>query len=148
MYCLGHITSSFWGTLMSLTACKIYLLFYDHEYERILASQKWAIFIDPSIIKNNWFLNNKNKYGNPIWLIKWLIVPIVTTWILIDITITLTNRSLFFVIMSIWFVPHFIVVIWCWRKFPAFNDILEIRNEIKYTLISGSILSIIVVVQF
>ena len=139
--------ASTWAAIMIIMICKMYLLYYDYEYERILASEKWAIFIDPSIIKNNWFLINKNKYGSPIWLIKWLIVPIIAIWIVIDVTILLINRTLYFIIISIWFLPHLILGIWFWRKYPSFNDNLGIRKEIKYTLILASIFIIVLIVQ-
>ena len=77
-----------WAATISLALTKMYLLYYDHEYERILASKKWVIFIDPSIMKNNWFLNNRNKYGNDAWLMKYIILPIVTVFSMIWIVLS------------------------------------------------------------
>ena len=128
------ITAANWGIIMTIMVCKMYLLYYDHEYARILASEKWAIFIDPSIIKNNWYLNNKQKYGSSIWMIKNMIFPIITIWCIIDIIIFMFHRDYIFGYILIWFIPHLIIGIRCWRKYPRFNDDLGIRKEIKYTM--------------
>ena len=68
---------------IALYTVRIYLLYYDHEYERILTSEKWAIFIDPSMVKNNWFLINRNKYGNDIWIVKWIVIPPVIVFVIL-----------------------------------------------------------------
>ena len=144
----GIISSSIYGSMMTLTTCKIYLLHYIHEYERILASEKWAIFIDPSIIRNNWYLNNKQKYGSSKWLTKHIASLIILAWIFIFtvstiILVTYRLESLIFPIMFIWGVPHIIFGILCWRKYPKFNDTLWIRKEIQYTLILGTVLVVL-----
>ena len=144
---LSVLQVAIWAAIIAFNVCKIYLLYYDHEYERILASQKWAIFIDPSLINNNWFLNNKNKYGNPMWLIKHIILPVMIIWIVIDLIITTIFDFYIFLVMFIWFIPHLIVGIRYWRKYPTFNDTLGIRKEIKVTLILASIYVIAVIVQ-
>ena len=133
---------------MTLTACKIYLLHYIHEYERILASEKWAIFIDPSIIKNNWYLNNVQRYGSSKWLSKRIALPIILVWIFIMATSTIILViydlvMLIFPIMFIWGVLHIIFGVFCWSKYPKFNDTLWIRKEIQYTLTLGVVLVVL-----
>ena len=50
------------------------------EYEHILTSEKWVIFIDPSILSENWFMRNKSKYGNSKWLMKHITLPTMILW--------------------------------------------------------------------
>ena len=138
----------------------MYLLRYDHEYERALASEKWAIFLDPSAIKNNFYLNNKNRYGNPIWIMKRIILPITLIFTVLWLTSTAILTHLgakhdmqhdeltgyMYILLFIWIVLHTAMGIYCWRKYSKFNDNLGIRNEIKYIIILSTVLAVLLII--
>ena len=143
---LSSFTSIALSGGMGLNTVRIYLLYYDHEYERILASEKWVIFIDPSVVQNNWLLINRNKYGNEIWIMKWIILPTTIVFVMLwGITAAIFAHyddkhgesywTYQYILVILCMVTNLIISIKYWRKYPSFNDNLSIRKEIKYLLV-------------
>ena len=116
------------------------------------------MFIDPSIIKNNWFLINKHKYGNSIWIIKWLVLPCVVVFAAIwGLLFGLFAHAYeehkknyftyIYILITTFGAIHVPWWIKWWRKYPAFNDNLGIRKEIKYILITTVIATLLMVIS-
>ena len=146
MSIVNHITFISWAPTCSIYATKMYLLYYDHEYERILASEKWTIFIDPNMTKNNWFFINKNKYGNAVWIIKYLIIPSVILFAILRVSLSQTGVAyqekfnFLYLLLLVWSIPHVIVGVWCWRKYPKFHDTFGIKKELIYFVLFALVL--------
>merc|ERR1719242_640526 len=133
----------------SLMTLRIYLLYFDHEYNNRLSTQKWKILVDPEVGKNDWFLMNRHtKYGDERFIILRILTPLLIIYF-----------SLF---AALWFSLHRVhhndaisrvlapvleysftgcIALMCaifgvkfWIKYPNFNDNLLIRQEITNTL--------------
>ena len=72
VYCLLSLT---WWSSMYLFSIKVYLLYYKQKYTLSIADVSWRKDINPN--EENWYIKNKNKYGNPIYLIKLAIIPYI-----------------------------------------------------------------------
>ena len=136
------------ATFMMLNLCKFYLYYFDHSYERVLASEKWAIFIDPSITTNNWYLQNKHKWGNQIWLMKWIVLPITIVYGILfaaldQLLIHFNAPTQYYEILLLFLNLHVLVMAgFFWRLYPRFNDSLGIKNEIKFIIMVEIVFSI------
>eukprot|EP01084_Bolivina_argentea_P170631 295677_1 len=134
-----------WSQLILMTL-RIYLLHFDHEYERLLKTHKWKILINENAMDENWYFQNRLTYGSGIWIIKHrLFIPLLIFYIFylilwfvgrypLDITISMLHALtlLFSIIVTIFSV---IYAVKYWKKFPKFMDNLNIRNELKIIII-------------
>ena len=83
---------------------------------------------------------------------KYIIFPLAIVYsILIEGLDALFNHTgmdtnYVYVIIVIWMSGHFIFGLWCWRSYPAFNDGLGIRNEIKFVQILALVLVILFII--
>ena len=125
----------------SVFVLRIYILYYSHHYAKVLASSKWQILIDPSIEHSNWFLiNKKKKWGNPIYVIKWIILPICTIYFCVFCVVMFTvsthkhnqlEHDLFAVVFTGGFCAGSVMVgVYYWRQYPKILDEWFIRKEI------------------
>eukprot|EP01084_Bolivina_argentea_P245643 411203_1 len=63
---LGHF-------IVNAELLRLWLMFYDINYSNAIKNHQWKSKIDSNITNsNNWYLNNKNKYGN----IKWVTIRV------------------------------------------------------------------------
>eukprot|EP01083_Nonionella_stella_P082051 226431_1 len=142
LYITSVITFAIGASLVTL---RIYLLYFDHEYNHVLLTKRWQILVDPAIEKSNWFLINRHtKYGNDIYILKYILCPSL----LIYIAVFLSIRFALFIVYKSEFVitivdfafygvtatAAIIVSIVFWRRYPNFNDNLFIRKEITITV--------------
>eukprot|EP01084_Bolivina_argentea_P029153 54110_1 len=145
-YISSVIAVSFGFALVSI---RIYLLYFDHEYNHILITKKWKILVDPLVEKNNWFLiNRRNKYGSSIFVMTRILLPLLFIYFSVFISLRFTiyamnndavkykdtASSIDFSFAAFSAVAASIVGIYFWKKYPNFNDNLLIRKEIKLTL--------------
>ena len=135
----------------SLMSLRVYLLYFDHEYNNRVSSQKWKILVDPNVGETDWFLLHRHtKYGNESFLILRILTPFVILFVFTFIAVwiyvhaeyndpndetnnpptTMVEYAFTALIGFICVVPGFIF----WRKYPNFNDNLLIRKEMTNTI--------------
>eukprot|EP01084_Bolivina_argentea_P197895 339020_1 len=163
VYVISLVIRCITGSLFLLRA---YLLYYDHEYEKILSQSKWQILIDPHVEQTNWFLvNRRHKYGRASYLIKRFILPSVFLYFIIFCIVLFTtanynsllNDKTGLLFTAIWCIMLVIIGIYYWRKYPKILDKWNIRDEIGLSikilscfpamLILGAILLIVGVIH-
>ena len=133
-----------WGWV-SFVVLRVYLLWYDHNIGATLSTQKWKILLNPSFMDQNWFIQKRNTMGNDIWLIPYILLPILGTYVLIyfatHIIISIFSENMD-LLRGLNFAFHVVValtgailmaIFWC--KYPSFNDTLFIRHELLRTII-------------
>eukprot|EP01084_Bolivina_argentea_P211377 359577_1 len=67
--------SATWVTCMNLFAIKAYYFYYIKEYNKSISDTVWVATINSDNIENNWFIQNKNRFGNIYFLLKLNIIP-------------------------------------------------------------------------
>eukprot|EP01084_Bolivina_argentea_P090596 163209_1 len=60
--------------IINLLSLKSYLLFFQHRYHTAFENKIWAQAINNNW--DNWYIRNKNKWGNFQYLLKWLFIPV------------------------------------------------------------------------
>ena len=72
------ISHAIHAALPLLYLVRVYLLYFDHEYNRVLNTQKWQIFLDPTLQHTNWFIVNRNhKFGDEKYLLMRILLPVL-----------------------------------------------------------------------
>eukprot|EP01084_Bolivina_argentea_P113711 202621_1 len=129
--------------LLSLLTLRVYLLWFDFEYSRILTSKKWLILMNPSFLQTNWFSINKRKYGSSKYMTLYIVLPVVciyySTYAIIHISIRnytsgSIQNSLVLGFTAFWMFIHAFICIKYWKRYPKFMDNLYIRQELKITI--------------
>ena len=112
----------------------------DHQYARVLSSQKWKIILDPSF-ECNWYLVNRKRWGCPHYIFKRILLPIyVVVFIVYRILIANYNetglvKKMTQTSMTTFPVVSAVICYLTWRSFPNFTtDRLFIREELKMTI--------------
>eukprot|EP01083_Nonionella_stella_P167161 561089_1 len=135
----------------SLITLRIYLLYFDHEYNHILLTKRWQILFDPSIEKTNWFLINRNtKWGNDMYILQYLLSPVLFIYSMLFLTLRLSLFALYradslgsanfakvvvdFSFYAFSATTAIIISIGFWKRYPNFNDNLFIRKEMTITV--------------
>ena len=141
VYVISVLIRSVTGSMYLL---RVYILYYDHQYTKILSQQKWQILIDPNIENSNWFLiNKKHRFGNPLYIIKYIMTPILliffSIFCIIQFTFSANHDSLQSDLIGILFTGFYCIMlviagIYFWTKFPQILDTLLIRKEISFAL--------------
>ena len=55
----------FWFyTVDALSCIRVFLLYYDHQYGKVLSTTKWKIVLNAEIRTRDWYLQNRRTYGN------------------------------------------------------------------------------------
>ena len=145
MSIFGHI---FTYSLCGIYAMRVYLLYYDHEYQRLLCSQKWKAIINP-MVQQNWYIKHRKKYGSETYLYKHIVIPAVIGYFIIfliyhfvskNISESSSSSTTTFTLQAIHWGMNIIAPIIClfvglfyWRKVPSFQDRLRIRQEFAFT---------------
>ena len=150
----------FWAA--SFVLLRIYLLYYDHEYNRTVSNNKWKILINSRDLpkQQSWFLaNRQRKLGDESWIIWHILVPVTLLFSIIYVAIRyalISHLNIFgdfehpfFYAMEvgaigIWLLAIISIGTFFWRKYPSFADIWLIRREITITLI----LILVMLLQF
>eukprot|EP01083_Nonionella_stella_P048456 129522_1 len=164
-YTIDHVllTSMFlaFTLLISFATLRIYLLYFDHQYNHVLVTKQWQIIMDPSIEQTNWFINNRRtKYGNEDYLVKYILCPLVISWLIIFVATRSSilasyhgHRSKDFLsrIIDFSFAIFSSIVSMCialifWKRYPNFRDKLLIRKEIELWLKAFAVFPIMIAV--
>ena len=146
MESFSHIAlfmSIFW---LAISALRMWLLYFDHQYGKSLSTKKWKILLDKNHANTDWYLQNRQKYGNPIWLIKCIAIPVVMIYFTIYLIIywfVHTRRIVCYITSLIPFTAGMIYGWIMWRKFPQFQDVWKVKAELKMTFIVGATFLII-----
>eukprot|EP01083_Nonionella_stella_P144261 450078_1 len=146
-----HMLVRYW--MFAFIVLRIYLLYYDHEYNRTVCNHKWKILINPRQLsrQQTWFLANRHtKYGDERWIISRILVPLALTYsiiyaaVRISVTVYLDvvddYHNSFYLFWDtgctvVWGVSCSCVSTFFWRKYPKFADTWLIRKEITILLI-------------
>eukprot|EP01084_Bolivina_argentea_P087391 157837_1 len=114
---------------------RAFIIYFDIKFNEALEDTKWRLHIDPA--ETNWFLKNRNLWGNP----KKLSIILFThwfAWILLMTIICIAYgdkpNSYARYIIAVSGLTPFIINIVLYFKFPKFFDIFGVYNEIKLTL--------------
>eukprot|EP01084_Bolivina_argentea_P046827 86245_1 len=67
IYILISFTSHF---IANLEASRLWLISFDLHYLRSTQNEKWKSQINVNFALNNWYLTNKNIYGNPRYILR------------------------------------------------------------------------------
>eukprot|EP01083_Nonionella_stella_P115148 341060_1 len=140
--------------LCSLFVLRIYLLYYDHEYNRTLCKNKWQILMQPRrhlIRQQTWFLANRHgRYGDERWILSHIVVPITLSYSIvyaagrISVSLYLDIVDVYYTSFYsfwdmgcsiVWVVACICVSVFFWRKYPKFADTRLIRREITILII-------------
>eukprot|EP01083_Nonionella_stella_P278299 946391_1 len=145
-----HMLVRYW--MFAFIVLRIYLLYYDHEYNRTVCNHKWKILINPRQLsrQQTWFLANRHtKYGDERWIISRILVPLALTYsiiyaaVRISVTVYLDvvddYHNSFYLFWDtgctvVWGVSCSCVSTFFWRKYPKFADTWLIRKEITILL--------------
>eukprot|EP01084_Bolivina_argentea_P087392 157838_1 len=133
------------GGTYSLLTFRAYMVYYDICWNKAMENKKWRLFIDPK--ETNWFLKNRNLWGNHkriamllfIHWVFWLIVGTILTFLPNRDKASLYTRAT--LALSTLAPTTIDCILYC--KFPKFNDVFHISDEIKLTL-KAEIIEIII----
>ena len=134
-----------WWIYITIHACRFWLIFYMIKYNSAVLNNKWQSIIDPKTAQKNWYLENKDKWGNWKYIRYWVIGYCIIAWIctnLIHVTAKIRDAyaeeafrssgelsaSIFSFIIPI----MFDMTILC--KIPKFDDDIGISKELKSSL--------------
>ena len=142
-----------------LFCSRVWLLYFDYHHSRSLASESWQILISPDSVENNWFLRKRATLGNPEYISKRIICPIVCVrtvlYIVIQFIIPMPSyidlRFIEPVLFGVLSVATVVFMGCIWSKYPNFADTFFIRNELRivfWTVSLGTICgSVILLMQ-
>eukprot|EP01084_Bolivina_argentea_P004120 7803_1 len=113
---------------------RAYMVYFNSKWNTALIDTKWRMSIDPN--ESNWFLNNRNTWGNPKRIGTILFLHVLL-WIIILETINIIDHENLSMIRTGLGISALIPTIFdaiIYIKFPKFNDLLSITDEIKLIL--------------
>eukprot|EP01083_Nonionella_stella_P194479 717329_1 len=131
-----HYVVRFW--VFAFVVLRIYVLYYDHEYNRTVCKNKWKILMNPRQLsrQQTWFLANRHtKYGDERWIISHVLVPFTLSYSIIyaavrigvsvNLGIVDDYYNTFDYIWDtgcgvVWGIVGAFVSIFFWRKYPKF----------------------------
>merc|ERR1711971_1249404 len=64
---LSSYASHFIG---DIEACRLWLISFDLHHLHASTNAEWKSKIDASVANENWYLRNKNKYGNESFMLR------------------------------------------------------------------------------
>ena len=111
------------------------VLFSDHQYERVLSRKKWEIMLNPEI-HENWYLQNRRKWGDIRYIFKRLLAPLYVGWSVMITTLLICGLwRIYTLITSLATLVCWALIIYYWRSFPVIQDVLFIRSELRIFVI-------------
>ena len=141
--------------MIHISCLRFWLLYYQLMWYNKSINIQWESILNEDLYNNdtNWFIKNKSKYGNYLWL-KWKAVfiscfLIILCEIVIFCSIYYEERFTqhwFILIYSMFFIIPMPVLLYIYKYMPKFTDYLKIRNEILFTILVGIIMILINVV--
>ena len=142
-YVFNHLSLLITFTWFTIFGIRIFLLYYDHQYNKALSTSKWKILLDPNFENTDWFLQNRHlKYGKEKWLLKWIAIPIIGVyyaiyscvyWLLPWEMESIINFS-FLLFALVLLAIHAGIFS---RKYPKFQDVFMVKSEFKANLYTG-----------
>ena len=135
--------------------CLIYIIFiktwihyYDIKCNATSCSKAWKSVINPDSVDtahNNWFLKHRQTFGNPKYLLKWIMIGGIITGIFIVVLdvilvnktnkktnsrdlITVINGAIIIIICMF----PIIMTLYIGCRIPSFHDPFHIETEAKY----------------
>ena len=121
---------------------RLWCYYYDIKWIYSISNKEWKSLIDKKLILNDWYLNNKDKYGKwnyfviPYFLIVFIDLFFVTLWEYSLPTHLEEYKYIFvFITISIISVIPISLIIYLRFKTPKFNDNFAIREETKNVLV-------------
>ena len=144
---------------------RFWLLYYDILLAQVSANKKWKKIINQNYDYNdnnsnkgklNWFLLNRDKYGNFKWIIKRFTIPYILISSLCFIIVVIIKiiygnnsyqASIAQAIELIFFILPCISMFVIYLKLPKLRDNLYILLELKYVCISLVILNILIPIE-
>eukprot|EP01083_Nonionella_stella_P040801 110602_1 len=118
----------FFDGILFLIFLRFYMMYFDVNYRISVLEGAWIALLDPNTTKTNWYLNQKEKYGNIRWVaLRLLILYLLSISISIAMSLLMHND-----IISI--ILHFIAIsvnIYIYNKSPTFYDHYYMRDEMK-----------------
>eukprot|EP01084_Bolivina_argentea_P077448 140475_1 len=127
------IAASWWAAT-TLFVVKVYNLYYQQQYHRSIADLSWQKDINPN--HNDWYIQNKNKYGKISYLITLAFIPYLITVLVESVVPYITGDGLVFFFVHTIFasIPNSISFSIFWKA-KSLKDVYSIRDEILYQCI-------------
>eukprot|EP01084_Bolivina_argentea_P026696 49677_1 len=116
---------------------RFWLIHYDLKIAHCLSQSKWKKYLNSQLTENNWFINNKQKYGSTTYVKK----VVITMWLIFSvIRITLFQLFLFHPTLlslaqsidSVLYLIPIILVLIIGVKAPHIQDKFYLRKEMTY----------------
>ena len=134
--------------------CRYWMIYYDIQFTASCRQLEWKKCITnniKSLRAEQWYIENRSKYGNASYALKRAILSaliasfltMVFTWLR---TFGVTDLPIYYVFSIFVFLSLLIAFIVLWRKMPPSNDIIYLYKEFQLISIFGflSIITFIV----
>lgn len=135
--CLAHFVAE-------IEALRLYLICYDLQWTRSLKNQRWKTLIDTSYTEKDWYLRNRDRWGNKHYVFKQ-----ATILHLIGFTIRVAymgwvflqprsrRADYIYVFDAVLFCFPILLINWSYFRAPKrLNDCLFFHFEVKATIIA------------
>eukprot|EP01084_Bolivina_argentea_P066107 120504_1 len=132
-----------WG-FFDLLVIKSYLLFFTFQYHKSIENFIWKKEINEQW--SDFYIRNKNTWGNFSYLIRWVLIPYILTIIIQTVGGVYFLEYMFIFYAIVLFTPILLLIIFAYYM-GKFIDIYGIRKEIIgqiLTLLFGAILYFII----
>eukprot|EP01084_Bolivina_argentea_P234315 394487_1 len=112
---------------------RAFTVYFDVKWHNALQDKEWRLFLDPD--ENNWFLKNRNTWGNQKRIALILLIHILIFVSLLTFTLITTYKmnANILVLGASGLIPTICDII-IYVKYPKFDDIWGLIKEIKWTL--------------
>ena len=131
----------FLWTAWLLSLVRYWIIFYKISHNAAVMNDKWQSVLDPNMGKQNWYLQNVNKWGSLKYVQKWVIIYGIICYIssiipyFIDNDETGGGAAVGFVIFVV--CCNVIPAVFCifmLLKIPPYKDDIGIRTELKHCI--------------
>eukprot|EP01083_Nonionella_stella_P090791 253704_1 len=114
---------------------RAWMVYFDIKFNQTLDAQQWRLYIDPE--ETNWFLKRRHTWGNEkrvafVMFMHWAIFTVIVCGLVILNGHRGSPLSRIF--LGLGGIDPMILDIYLYFKFPKFNDVWGIHNEIMSTL--------------
>eukprot|EP01083_Nonionella_stella_P232807 820869_1 len=123
-------------TLFVLYGLKVFILYFDCGYAKALSSKKWKILLNPKLFEDDWFVQNKHKYGESKYIVKVTSILLLLMYV-IETTVHFCMENPH----DFWYIATVVVIVitlfidrQMWKSFPSSHDTYQIRNEFLFVL--------------
>eukprot|EP01084_Bolivina_argentea_P043133 79483_1 len=121
---------------------RFWMLYFGMKWHLAIMNQKWICIINANATNSNWFILNKNTFGNVKWcayrMLLWIIFGSIITiaeQIIFNAHTNYLPDSVVFVLYALWFVFYgglpLIVLFVIYFHLPLFQDNFYISKELK-----------------